>query len=61
MRRNDPAIQDLEMTMSKYKRTVYGIAVTQLNNRHEADDVFQEVFLLYFSKRPVFQLSLIHI
>lgn len=55
MRRNDPAIQDLEMTMSKYKRTVYGIAVTQLNNRHEADDVFQEVFLLYFSKRPVFQ------
>lgn len=55
MRRNDPAIQDLEMTMSKYKRTVYGIAVAQLNNRHEADDVFQEVFLLYFCKRPVFQ------
>ncbi|SEK75187.1 RNA polymerase sigma factor [Ruminococcus albus] len=48
------AIQELEQTITKYKRTVYGIALTQLKNKHEADDVFQEVFLLYYLKKPVF-------
>ncbi len=50
MQNKDPKIIDLEQTIMKYKRTVYGIALTQLNNKHEADDVFQEVFLLYFVK-----------
>jgi RNA polymerase sigma-70 factor (ECF subfamily) len=54
MHTNDPNVQELEQTIMKYKRTVYGIAMTQLKNKHEADDVFQEVFLLYFLKKPVF-------
>lgn len=41
---------EFEKTVAKYKRTVYGIAVTRLNDRQDADDVFQEVFLLYFTK-----------
>ena len=54
MQNKDPKIKDLEQTIMKYKRTVYGIALTQLNSKHEADDVFQEVFLLYFVKEPDF-------
>ena len=54
MQNKDPNINDLEQTIMKYKRTVYGIALTQLNSKHEADDVFQEVFLLYFVKKPDF-------
>ena len=53
MHTNDPNIQELEQTIMKYKRTVYGIALTQLKNKHEADDVFQEVFLLYYLKNPI--------
>lgn len=51
----DKRLSDFERTVEKHKRTVYGIALTQLKNRHEADDVFQEVFLLYFRKNPQFE------
>jgi RNA polymerase sigma-70 factor (ECF subfamily) len=54
MHTDETAIKELEQTIMKYKRTVYGIALTQLKNKHEADDVFQEVFLLYYLKKPVF-------
>lgn len=54
MHKNDPETQNLENTIYEYKNIVYGIAVTQLNNKHEADDIFQEVFLLYFIKQPSF-------
>lgn len=54
MHKDDPGIQDLENTMYEYKNTVYGIAVTMLIYKHDADDVFQEVFLLYFIKQPNF-------
>ncbi|MBQ7070541.1 MAG: sigma-70 family RNA polymerase sigma factor [Ruminococcus sp.] len=50
MRNNDPNVQALEQIIRKYKNTVYGIAAAMLRNRHEADDVFQEVFLLYYKK-----------
>lgn len=45
----------LEQVMEKYKQTVYGLALSHLNSRSEADDVFQEVFLLYYSKAPQFE------
>ena len=45
--------EDLEDAVCRYKRLVYGIAVNELNSRTDADDVFQEVFLLYFRKAPV--------
>lgn len=38
--------------VEKYKNTVYGLAVSQLKLKNEADDVFQEVFLTYFRKAP---------
>jgi RNA polymerase sigma-70 factor (ECF subfamily) len=37
-----------------YKDMVYSIALTHTRNRHDADDVFQEVFLAYQRKRPTF-------
>lgn len=48
-------VTGLEEVMGKYKQTVYGLAVTHLNSRADADDVFQEVFLLYHTKAPVFE------
>ena len=57
MHRDDPKAKDLEKTMCEYKNTVYGIALTMLNNKSEADDVFQEVFLLYYLKQPGFEAA----
>lgn len=44
----------LEQVMNRYKQTVYGLALSHLNSRTDADDVFQEVFLLYYTKAPQF-------
>jgi len=41
--------------INTYKRTVYAAALSHTRNKHDADDVFQEVFLVYFSKNPVFE------
>ena len=46
--------ESLEDVIKKYKSTVYGIALTRLKNRDDADDVFQEVFLTYWKKSPHF-------
>lgn len=54
MHNDDPKVQELEKTMREYKNTVYGIALTMLINKSDADDVFQEVFLLYFIKQLSF-------
>ena len=37
-----------------YRDMVYSIALTHTRRRIDADDVFQEVFLVYHRKRPVF-------
>ena len=50
-----PAVTELEQVMNRYKQTVYGLAVSHLNNRAEADDIFQEVFLTYHTKAPGFE------
>ena len=52
MHTNSSRTKDLEDAVERYKRLVYGIAVNELNSRTDADDVFQEVFLLYFRKAP---------
>jgi len=44
----------IEQAVELYKSTVYGIALTRTKNRHDADDVFQEVFLTYHRKQPSF-------
>ena len=41
--------------IEKYKDMVYRIAFSYCRNRSDADDVFQEVFLRYFRKSPVFE------
>lgn len=54
MQENPIVVTGLEQVMNRYKQTVYGLAVTHLNSRADADDVFQEVFLLYHTKAPSF-------
>lgn len=43
-----------EKIINAYKSTVYGIALSHMGNRFEADDVFQEVFLAYFRIPRIF-------
>lgn len=45
----------LNAAVEKYKNTVYGTAFSQLQNRAEAEDVFQEVFLTYYTKELCFE------
>lgn len=47
-------IKRTEKAVMRYKDTVYGIAVTQLRSKHNADDAFQEVFMTYLTKAPEF-------
>ena len=37
-----------------YGNMVYRLAYARLQNRHDADDIFQEVFLRYVRRAPVF-------
>jgi RNA polymerase sigma-70 factor (ECF subfamily) len=45
----------MEEVITVYSRTVYAIAVAKTGTREDAEDVFQEVFLSYVRKRPVFE------
>lgn len=45
---------DIDEVINKYKNMVYAIAMTRVKNRDDADDVFQEVFLVYWRKQPSF-------
>lgn len=47
--------EELEQAMKQYGNMVYRLAYAQTRNRSDADDIYQEVFLRYFGKRPVFQ------
>ncbi len=38
-----------------YGNMVYRLAYARLQNRHDADDIFQEVFLRYVRRAPVFE------
>ena len=44
------AEKDLEYVMEKYGVTVNGIICSMLRSRSEREDIFQEVFLLYYTK-----------
>lgn len=43
-----------EKIMEKYSDMVYRLAYALVKNRYDADDIYQEVFLCYFRKKPVF-------
>ena len=53
---SDTFVQDesIETIIQRYKSTVYGVALSYTNNRSDADDIFQEVFLIYFKVKPQF-------
>lgn len=46
---------ELEQVMEKYGNTVYRLAYSQLRSSSDADDIYQEVFLRYYQKRPRFE------
>lgn len=42
-------------TVDRYGDLVYRLACTRVQTKTDADDVFQNVFLLYFQKNPTFE------
>ena len=45
---------ELEQVIRRYADTVYRLALAQMHNAADADDVFQDVFLRYAEKAPAF-------
>ena len=45
----------LRQVMERYGDMVYRLALAQTQSSHDADDVFQEVFLRYLRAAPVFR------
>ena len=53
---SDTFVQDesIETIIQRYKSTIYGVALSYTSNRADADDIFQEVFLIYYKVNPQF-------
>ena len=45
----------MEQAVALYSRTVYALALAKTHTREDAEDIFQEVFLSYVRKQPVFE------
>ncbi len=46
---------ELEQVMNTYGKTVYRLTYSQTRSVADAEDIYQEVFLRYFQKRPRFE------
>ena len=46
---------DLSAVIRRYRDLVYGLALAETNCRADADDVYQEVFLTYYTKDLIFE------
>lgn len=46
---------ELEQVMNTYGKTVYRLAYSQTRSGADADDIYQDVFLRYYQKRPRFE------
>lgn len=46
--------ENMDCIINLYTKLVFGIALTHTQNRCDAEDVFQEVFLIYYRKKPNF-------
>lgn len=46
---------EMEEVISRYRSTVYGLALAKTNSPADADDIFQEVFLAYCSSSRTFR------
>ena len=47
-------IDNVQSVISTYSYTVYRLAYAMMRNRSDADDIYQEVFLRYIRRKPVF-------
>ena len=45
----------MEQVIALYSRPVYAIALAKTHKKEDAEDIFQEVFLSYVRKQPVFR------
>lgn len=49
------SINDTQRVITVYSGMVYRLAYAMMKNRNDADDIYQEVFLRYIRRKPVFQ------
>lgn len=45
---------DCREIIEKYADTVYKLAFSKTGSKYDSDEIFQEVFLRYIKKKPVF-------
>ena len=45
----------VDEVIDKYSNMVYQLALVQMKNKHDAEDVFQDVFLRYIAKPRIFE------
>jgi RNA polymerase sigma-70 factor (ECF subfamily) len=55
MTNKEQAEREIERIIADNAETVYKLAYAKCGNRADADDVFQQVFLRYISRRPQFE------
>lgn len=48
------AINNVQSVIAEYSDMVYRLAYAMMKNKSDADDIYQEVFLRYIRRRPVF-------
>lgn len=46
---------ELEQVMEMYGKTIYRLAYSYTRSNADADDIYQDVFLRYYQKRPEFE------
>lgn len=46
--------ENIEVIIQRYKGTVFSVALSYTNNKADAEDIFQEVFIAYFKSKPQF-------
>ena len=47
-------MQEMERVIRQYSDMVYRLAFARVGSKHDADEIYQEVFYRYVRKRPVF-------
>jgi len=56
MKPSPPLSNDcIENVIEQYSDTVYRLAFARTGTKHDADDIFQEVFMKYVKKKPKFE------
>ena len=53
--KRDTERKQIEALILKYEKTVYKLAYSYMKNKQDTDDIYQEVFLRFFRKKPEFE------